>query len=322
MKKSRIIIDIMLKNALLTKAISYATIYPCNKLKAEAHMEYIWIIFTLIYGLLKGSREGLKKAALKKSSSTEILFFYTLIGWVFTLPYTAEAITLAPKYIFWVFLKAAVVCTAWLFSFAALKNMSVSLYGITDLSRMVFSTLLGVFVLGESFTAAKAVGVTLVIIGLMLANLKKSTSAKGMTLTVLAAALLNCFFNAVSGTLDKVYMKYMKSSELQFWFMLFMTLIYGAIILVRKEKISIKKVKSNFWIPLMSLSLVVGDKLLFEANAHPSSEVTLMTVIKQSSVVVTVLIGWLVFKEKHILYKLMCTAIVLAGIFVSLFGNI
>lgn len=45
-----------------------------------------------------------------------------------------------------------------------------------------------------------------------------------------------------------------------------------------------------------------------------------MTVIKQSSVIVTVLTGWLVFKEKHILYKLMCTLIVLAGIFVTLWG--
>ena len=39
---------------------------------------------------------------------------------------------------------------------------------------------------------------------------------------------------------------------------------------------------------------------------------------KQSSVVVTVLIGWLIYKEKDILYKLMCTGIVLSGIFVAL----
>ena len=110
----------------------------------------------------------------------------------------------------------------------------------------------------------------------------------------------------------------MESSQLQFWFMFFMTLIYGAVLLIRKEKIYLGHLKTNFWIPLMSLSLIVGDKLLFEANANPLSEVTLMTVIKQSSVLVTVLTGWLVFKEKNILYKLMCTGIVLSGIFVAL----
>ena len=196
--------------------------------------------------------------------------------------------------------------------------MSVSLYGIMDLSRMVFSTLLGVFVLGESLTVPKIVGMLLVVLGLFLANLKKdSATAKGVTFAVLLSALLNCFFNAISGTMDKVLMQYMDSSQLQFWFMLFMTMIYGAILIARKERVHISTLKTNFWIPLMSLSLMVGDKMLFEANANPESEVTIMTIVKQSSVLVTVLVGWLAFHEKHILYKLFCTAIVLSGIFIS-----
>ena len=281
-------------------------------------MENIWILFIIIYALLKGSREGMKKAALKKSSSNEILFFYTLVGLVLVLPFSAEAFTLAPIYIFYAFIKALVVCTAWIFAFSALKNMSVSLYGIMDLSRMVFSTALGVFVLSEAFTAKKAIGVALVITGLLLANLKKSATGSTMTFSVLVAALMNCFLNAVSGTMDKVLMQHMESSQLQFWFMFFMTLIYAAVLLIRREKISVKCLKTNFWIPLMSISLIIGDKFLFEANANPNSEVTLMTVIKQSSVLITVLTGWLVFKEKHILYKLMCTGIVLCGIFIAL----
>lgn len=280
-------------------------------------MENLWIVFVIIYSLLKGSRDGMKKAALKKSSSNEILFFYTLIGFILVIPFSEDAFSVAPLFIFYSFLKAAAVSAAWIFALMALKNMSVSLYGIMDLSRVVFSTGLGVFVLGEAFTTKKAIGVTLVIAGLLLVNLKKSANSKGMTLPVLIAALLNCFLNAVSGTMDKVLMQYMSSSQLQFWFMLFSALIYGAVLLVTHEKVSVKALKNNFWIPLLSLSLVFGDRLLFEANASPLSEVTLMTVIKQSSVVVTVLTGWLIYKEKDILYKLMCTAIVLSGIFVA-----
>lgn len=284
-------------------------------------MEHIWILFIVIYSLLKGSRDGMKKAALKKSSAGEILFFYTLIGFIFTLPNIKDALSLEPIFIFYIFLKSAVVCTAWIFAFLAIKNMSVSLYGIMDLSRMVFSTMLGVFVLGESFTVNKAIGVALVILGLMLVNAKKNSSSKGVSIPVLAAALLNCFFNAVSGTMDKVLMGYMESTQLQFWFMLFMTIIYGVTLIIRKEKISIKSIKTNYWIPVMSLSLIIGDRLLFEANKNPLSEVTLMTVIKQSSVIVSVLTGYFVFKEKDILYKLMCTLIVLSGIFVALLMN-
>ena len=282
-------------------------------------MDKFWIIFVIIYSLLKGSRDGMKKAALKKSSSNEILFFYTLLGFIFVIPFSDDAFKVAPIFIFYSFIKAAVVSAAWLFALKALKKMTVSLYGIMDLSRVVFSTALGVFALGEAFTAKKAIGIALVIAGLLLVNLKKNPQGgKGMTIPILTAALLNCFLNAVSGTMDKVLMQYMTSSQLQFWFMLFSALIYGAILLVTHEKISVKSVKTNYWIPLLSLSLVFGDRLLFEANASPLSQVTLMTIIKQSSVIVTVLTGWLIYKEKDILYKLMCTGIVLSGIFVAL----
>lgn len=282
------------------------------------YTDSLWIIFIFIYAFLKGSREGMKKAALKKSSSNEILFFYTLIGFAFAIPFSEDVFALSPTLIFFIFIKSLVVCIAWLCAFAALKKMSVSLYGIMDLSRMVFSVLLGVFVLGESFTLNKWIGVVLVITGLLLVNLKKNTESKGMTAITLTAALMNCFFNAVSGTMDKILMGYMNSSQLQFWFMLFTTIIYGIILIVKKEKISVSSIKNNYWIPIMSISLIVGDRLLFEANASPLSEVTLMTVIKQSSVLVTVLTGWLVFKEKHILYKLFCTMIILCGIFTAI----
>ncbi len=281
-------------------------------------MQNIWILFVFMYGLLKGGREGMKKAALRKSGSSEILFFYTLIGFLFTLPYVKTAFNLEPIYIFYAFLKSTVVGVAWICAFAALKRICVSLYGIMDLSRVVFSTMLGVFVLNETMTYSKTIGMILVILGLLMLNLKRNADTQKMTLPVIIAALLNCFFNAVSGTMDKVLMQYMNSQQLQFWFMLFLTLIYLAIVLIKKEQISISTLKTNYWIPLMSISLIIGDRLLFEANANPASQVTVMTVIKQCSVIVTVLVGWLVFKEKHILYKLMCTAVVLSGIFIAL----
>lgn len=280
-------------------------------------MNNIWILYVIIYALLKGSREGMKKAALKKSSSTEILFFYTLLGWILTIPFSSDIFALQPRLIFLIFIKASVVCFAWLCAFYALKNISVSLYGIMDLSRMVFSTLLAVFFLGENMTLNKSIGMVLVITGLVMVNIKSNRIGRPITISILLAALSNCFFNAVSGTMDKVLMQHMESSQLQFWFMLFMTIIYGAILIFQKEKIELRSLKTNFWIPLLSISLVLGDRFLFEANANPHSEVTLMTVIKQSSVIVTTLTGWLIFKEKNILYKMLCAVIVLSGIYIA-----
>ncbi len=283
-------------------------------------MEHLWVIFVVIYSALKSGRDCMKKASLKRSSLYEVLFFYTVIGFIFALPSVKEALILSPKLIFFVFLKSAVVCLAWFFSCLALGKMSVSLYGIMDLSRVVFSMLLGVFALGETMTLPKAVGALLVIAGLMLVNMKKTSNVEKTSVSVIIYSLLCCFFNSVSGTMDKALMGHMSPGQLQFWFMLFMSVIYAVMILAKREKISVKHIGTNFWIPLMSISLVLGDRLLFEANASPHSEVTVMTVIKQSSVIVTVLLGWLIYKEKNIIYKLFCCAIVLAGIFTALLG--
>lgn len=283
-------------------------------------MEYLWVIFVLIYSILKSTRDCMKKASLKKSSLFEVLFFYTFIGFLLALPNITQALTLLPKYIFLVFIKSVVICLAWVFSFLALGKMPVSLYAIMDLSGVVFSILMGVFILGEDMTVAKAVGALLVITGILLVNLKKTSGVKEASFSVLVCALLCCIFNSISGTMDKALMKYMSSGQLQFWFMFFISTIYGCILFAKRETICLKKLKTNFWIPLMSLSLVLGDKFLFEANGYPSSEVTVMTVIKQSAVIVTVLLGWLIYKEKNIPYKLFCCLIVLSGIFVSVFA--
>ena len=283
-------------------------------------MEHLWVIFVVVYGMLKSSRDCMKKAALKRSSLYEVLFFYTLIGLCFSLPSLPEAMNLAPTLIFYVFIKSVVVCTAWFFSCLALGKMSVSLYGIMDLARVVFSMLLGVFALGETLTIPKIAGAGLVILGLLLVNLKRKGNAEKASISIIIFSLLCCFFNSVSGTMDKALMGHMTSGQLQFWFMFFMTIIYAVTLTIHRKEMCIKTLKKNYWIPLMSLSLVIGDRLLFEANASPYSEVTVMTIIKQSSVIVTVLLGRLIYKEKNIVYKLFCCFIVLAGIFTAIFA--
>lgn len=280
-------------------------------------MNSLWILFIFIYSFLKGSRDAMKKAALKRSSADEILFFYSLFGFILILPFSQNAFQTPFIYIFYSFIKALIVASSWMLAYVAIKNMTVSLYGIMDMSRMVFSTLLGVIVLGENMNLAKALGVVIVTAGLFLVNSKSDSPQGKVRFSVLVAALLNCILNSVSGTMDKALMKSMTSDQLQFWFMLFLLVLYALIILGKKEKISLSSLKGNYWIPLMSISLVFGDRLLFIANASPESQVTVMTVIKQSSVFVSVLTGWLFFKEKNILFKTLCAIIILFGIMIS-----
>ena len=73
----------------------------------------------------------------------------------------------------------------------------------------------------------------------------------------------------------------------------------------------------NYWIWILSLIFVIGDKALFIANQSPDSKVTIMTLLKQAGCIVTILAGKFIFKEKNIGYKLFCAGVIITGIVLS-----
>ena len=73
----------------------------------------------------------------------------------------------------------------------------------------------------------------------------------------------------------------------------------------------------NGWIWLLSILFVLADKALFIANGMAESQVTIMTLLKQSGCVVTILAGKFIFKEKKAGYKLFCAAVIVAGIVIG-----
>lgn len=282
----------------------------------------MWIIFVLFYGLMKGGRDIIKKIVLQKNTIIEILIVHTGLSLLMVVPTATDAFTIDKGFLGYIALKSLFVFSAWICSFHALTKLPVSIVGILDLSRVIFATLLGVTVLGEVMGYGQYIGLILVCLGLLALKLinsgKSNTSSREdiRTLYVLLA-LASCILNALSGLMDKILMKDLSSSQLQFWYMLFMFVYYIIFALVTRAKISWSVLK-NGWIWLLSIMFVLSDKALFIANGSPDSKVTVMTLIKQSCCIVTIIGGKLVFKEKNILKKLVCAAIIIAGIMIGI----
>ncbi len=293
----------------------------------------MWMLLVLLYGVLKGAREILKKKALEKNTVMEVLFFYTLFGFILVSPDAPNAMGLPVKYYFFIAIKSFVIFLAWICSFKAIKKMPISIYGILDLSRVLFATMLGVFVLGETLGFFQTIGLLLVSGGLLLlkyrppfirrllcrqqADAKDAGKTKEeVPVRYVVFAFASCMLNAVSGLLDKILMKDVSSSQLQFWYMLFLVSFYGLYILVSRTKIRWQACKSG-WIWLLSILFIIADRALFVANADSASKVTVMTLIKQSGCIVTILAGKFIFKEKNIGYKLFCAGVIIAGIVVA-----
>ena len=292
----------------------------------------IWAGLVLFYGIVKGFRDVVKKKALNRSTVMEVLFVYTFIAFLFCIPEAPKAVQNLPsKYYLLIAVKSFAIFLAWIFSFSAIDNIPISIYGVLDLSRILFTTAFGILVLNEKVTLFSTAGFFLVLFGLVFLRLYpelKGRSASGRTsyqaekipskylLMVLASSILN----AVSGCLDKIYMRDLNSSQLQFWYMLYLVMFYGLYFVVKRIKIS-ASVWKNGWIWFMSFLFFIADRALFIANEISDSKVMIMTLIKQSACIVTILSGKFIFKEKNIGYKIFCALIVLAGIAVSLIGQ-
>ena len=287
----------------------------------------IWIPLVLLYGLLKGGREIAKKKAMLKNTVMEVLFVYTLMSFVFVLPQAGQAGGMEGRFYGLIALKSFVMFLAWIFGFYSLKKMPVSLYGVLSLSRVLFATFSGVIFLHEVLAGNQIAGLVIVCIGLLLlrVNPKKKTDAAEETALqaepvkpiFIILAFASCILNAVSGFMDKILMRDVTSSQLQFWYMLFLVIYYSLYVLIKREKISLSVFK-NGWVWALAIMFVIGDKALFIANGMSASRITIMTLLKQSACLVTIVGGKIFFKEEHILYRLFCALIILGGIALSL----
>ena len=294
------------------------------------NLSMTWILLVLFYGLLKGGREIAKKKAMTKNTVMEVLFVYTLISFVLVLPQAGQAGGMETRFFFYIALKSFVMFLAWLFGFYSLKKMPVSLYGVLSLSRVLFSTLSGVIFLHEVLGINQIVGLVIVCTGLLMLRInpkkapaqelpEQQTPEEPVKPVYIILAFLSCILNAISGFMDKVLMRDVTSSQLQFWYMLFLIIYYGLYVLIKRIKIS-PGVFKNGWVWALAIMFVIGDKALFIANGMSASRITIMTLIKQSSCLVTIIGGRIFFNEDRILYRLLCALIILAGIALSLFA--
>ena len=285
----------------------------------------LWIFLVLLYGILKGAREILKKKALEKNSTIEVLFVYTLLSFLIVLPDAGNAAGMELRFYFYIAAKSFVIFLAWMCSFKAIRKMPISLYGVLDLSRVMFATLLGVIVLHEVLSGYQVVGLLFVSAGLLLLKYRPrrgqwaetEQTSQGVGLVYVVMAFASCMLNALSGLLDKILMRDISSAQLQFWYMLFLVLFYLLYILLTRTPVDLKSAVRNRWVWMLSILFVIADRALFIANGMPGSRITVMTLLKQAGCVVTILAGKYLFREKDTAHKMVCALIIIAGIVIG-----
>ena len=274
-----------------------------------------WIIFTILYALFVAFFESAKKKAVERNSIYEVLANFSLIAFLLTFFITKDAFKIDYSYLPLIFFKASIIVIAWILGVTVLEKMQISLYSMIKISRIIFSVLLSYLFLGEKITFITLIGMSIIILGLILVNKtlnKEERKEKSIKLVILL--LISCLLNSISAIIDKKILLHITSGQLQFWFLLFLTMYYWVILLMKKEKINYKEIKKNYWIPVAAIALVVGDRFLFIANENVDSQVIIMTMLKQLSVIISIILGKIIFKEKEITKKLLYSMLIIGGI--------
>ncbi|MBR2997253.1 EamA family transporter [Candidatus Saccharibacteria bacterium] len=277
----------------------------------------IWIIFIIIYTILVSFFETSRKKAAEKSSIFSVLYLVTLIALILSVFISPDFYQAPLSAVISIGAKSIIVVFAWFFGLYALSKLPISTYSIVHSSRIVFAVILSVIIFSEPLSTEKIIGIILIIAGIVLANYnpkEKKKKKKAYSYLPIILLLVACVLTAVSEILDKALMRELSVGQMQTWFLFFSAIYFRIILLIKREKVNYKLITTNYWIPLSSVFLVSADRFLFYANKDPGSEVSIMVLFKQLSVILLIIMGKIFFKEKNIVKKLLCSLLIIAGV--------
>ena len=277
-----------------------------------------WILYTLIYAIFTGFFQCAKKKAVEKNSIYEVLAVFSTIAFILVALTSNNVFNIGFTPLIIVFIKSIIIVIAWILSLNAIQKMPISLYSVINLSRIVFSIIMSVVFLGEKLTILLILGAIIIILGLFLVNKVSNIKSKKETdFKIILILLISCLLNSISAIIDKQVLKYINPIQLQFWFLFFLVICYWTILLFKNKKFNFKKIKKNYWILIAAICLTVADRFLFKANEILESKVSVMTLIKQVSVIEGIILGKILFDEKNIIKKLLCSLLIIIGIILT-----
>ena len=235
-------------------------------------------------------------------------------------------------------LKAVIVLSSWLCGYYGMKWLPLTIVGPINATRPVMVLVGAMLVFGERLNVFQWVGVLLAIASFFL--LSRSGKREGIdfrhnrwiVLVVLAAML-----GAVSGLYDKYLMApadnggvEINRMAVQSYYNLYqLALMTIAVTLMRRHQhhsnVEKRKVPSSFrWIwtiPLISLFLSIADFAYFYALSVPGAMISIVSMIRRGSVVVSFFVGAMVFHEKNLRSKAVDLALVLIGMVFLYLGS-
>ena len=293
---------------------------------------------------LLGCYDSFKKQALKANAVIPVLFLNTLFSSLVFLPFIVLSATtdVLDGSIFhvasggwavhkYVVLKAVIVLSSWVLGYFGMKHLPLTIVGPINATRPVMVLVGALLVFGERLNAWQWIGVALAVASFLM--LSRSGKKEGIDfrhdhwiyMIVGAAAL---------GALSGLYDKYLMAPEseggvgldrmlVQSWYNIYQCVMMLLMLMLlwwpkRKHTTPFHWAWS---IVGVSLFLSTADFLYFYSLSLPSAMISIVSMVRRGSVVVSFLFGALFFHEKNLRAKAFDLALVLLGMVFLYIGS-
>lgn len=298
----------------------------------------MWLLFAFLSAALLGFYDAFKKQSLKDNAVLPVLFLNTLFSSLVFLPFILLS-RVAPEGVqgglFWVpeadwqthgyiVLKSFIVLASWIFGYFGMKHLPLTIVGPINATRPVMVLVGAMLLFGERLNLYQWIGVALTVLSFFM--LSRSGKKEGIDFKhnrwiffIVMAAVTG----AVSGLYDKYLMKQLNPMLVQSWYNIYQVFIMCPVILLLwmpKHRES-TPFRWKWTIPLISLFLCAADFVYFYSLSLPDSMISIVSMVRRGSVVVSFLFGAMVFREKNLKSKAVDLIFVLIGMFFLYLGT-
>ena len=304
----------------------------------------MWLLLAVFSAALLGFYDVFKKKALRDNAVIPILFLNTVFSSLIFLPFIllSSSTHILDGSIFFVsqggwgvhrfiLLKSLIVLSSWIFGYFAMKHLPLTIVGPINATRPVMVLVGALLVFGERLNGWQWIGVTLAVVSFLLLN--KSGKKEGIDFKhnkwiyfLVLAALLG----AISGLYDKYLMASPQNGGVgidrmivQSWYNIYQMGMMGTMMFLLWWPTR-KRTTPFHWdwaIVFISLFLCAADFVYFYALSLPGAMISIVSMVRRGSVLVSFLFGAVVFHEKNLKAKAFDLALVLLGMIFLYIGS-
>lgn len=304
----------------------------------------MWLLLAFLSAALLGFYDTFKKKSLRNNAVIPVLFLNTLFSTLIFLPFivlSASSHTLDGSMFYvpqmgwaahrFILLKSLLVLSSWIFGYFAMKHLPLSIVGPINATRPVLVLVGALLVYGERLNLWQWTGVLLAILSFFL--LSRSGRKEGIDFKhnrwifcLIIAALLG----AASGLYDKYLMASAQDGGVglnrmvvQSWYNIYQMVLMGIILCTiwfpkRRQSTPFR------WdgaIVFISIFLSLADFVYFYALSLPGAMISVVSMVRRGSVIVSFITAVLFFRERNVKAKAIDLLLVLLGMICLYIGS-